>query len=144
MSACAGCKGPLQETYYSTSGDVLCRRCYYAEQTRAQDQRAMESLAAEAPPGFKVAGTAPETPASATVAGFVLLGASVTSVLFTSLLLGRIYLASALLGLLAFGGFARARSIASQHGSGTGLIVAGLVLSVLAMLGITAVGLLGV
>jgi hypothetical protein len=143
MSACAGCNGPLAETYFSASGDVLCRRCYYAEQTRAQDQRAMESLAAEAPPGFKPTGTAAETPYTATLGGFVLLGLSVGSVVFTVLLLGRIHLFSAALSLFSLASFARARSLALQMRRSTAVIIAGLCLSFLAMFGIAAVTLFG-
>ena len=139
MNLCS-CGSALQETYYSPAGDALCRRCYYAEQTRAQDARAMASLAAEAPPGFVVAGTRTEEPASATRNGFLLLGACVASTLLTAVLVDRIYLASGLLGVLALASFARALALARQQGGARAGITVGIVASfvvLFALVGIT-------
>lgn len=44
--SCAKCQAPSE--YFSSAGDPLCRVCYFAEQTKAQDRRAIESLAEDA------------------------------------------------------------------------------------------------
>jgi hypothetical protein len=141
MTLCS-CGSPLQETYYSPAGDALCRLCYYAEQTRAQDARATASLAAEAPPGFKLAGTKPEEPGSAVRNGFLLLGACVASTLATGLLVDRVYLASGLLGVFALAAFARGLALARQAGSSKVGITAGIVLSFVVLFALVVITIL--
>jgi hypothetical protein len=144
MGACSGCASPLTEVFYTSNGDAVCRRCYYAEQTRAQDARALESLAANAPPGFKVTGVRSEGSETSTRTGFLLLGCCIASVLFTGFLLGRIYVASGLLGLLGLAAFARALALKRQQRGRTSLIIAGIAATVLVLLGLVAVTILGV
>jgi hypothetical protein len=40
---CARCRSPGAE-YFSSAGDPLCRTCYFAEQTAAQDGRAADEM----------------------------------------------------------------------------------------------------
>lgn len=49
---CARCGSPPAD-FFTTTGDAVCRTCFYAEQTQIMDRRAEESLAAELPEGIE-------------------------------------------------------------------------------------------
>jgi hypothetical protein len=144
VPACSSCGSPAKDAYFSTSGQTLCRNCHSAEQIGAQDARAMQSVAAEAPPGFTPTRLREETRASRVRSGWIGFGACVASTIFTAVLLNRIYLWSGILGVFALGSFARALKLPRLDGRRGNLGVGiGIAATLLLLFGILAITLLG-
>jgi hypothetical protein len=133
VAPCSACKGPAHEVFYAPTGDVVCRLCFWAGQTQAQDARALQSLAEQAPPHFKVVGVGAETPQTSTRNGYIALATCFGSALFTVIVADQLYLWSALIGLFALGSFARAWKLQRSAGKGVVKVVVGIVLSLVVL-----------
>jgi hypothetical protein len=106
MSACSRCQTPTApaDLLFSTNGDALCKRCFFADQTAAQDRRAAESLAAEHP------GLQPAAEGNATtsiLAGAGLMGLSILWFFVGIFLANRIYFYPFFLFVVGFAALAR-------------------------------------
>ncbi|MEZ4438269.1 MAG: hypothetical protein R3B72_04230 [Polyangiaceae bacterium] len=96
---CARCSSPATE-YFSDQGDPLCRVCYFAAQTQAQDDRAIASLASEAgmtPAQFRAAGgsaklTEPESPTKTILSGSGVIAFGLALAAFEWFVLDRLHI----------------------------------------------------
>jgi hypothetical protein len=141
---CGACAAPAPDAYYSASGDMLCRVCYFAEETRAQNARAEQSLAADAPLGFTPAQAGEETRASSVRTGWIALALCVGITLGTVVLLNRLFLWSGLVAIFGLRAFARALKLPRLDGrQGNVGVGIGIALTLIVLFGIVVLAVFG-
>jgi hypothetical protein len=106
MASCVRCNAVVSpaELLFASNGDSVCKRCFFAEQTAVQNQRAADSLAA-ASPGLVPAKDG--TPGGTMLAGAGLMALALLWLLAGLFFVGRIYFFPFVLLAVGFAAFAR-------------------------------------